>query len=267
MGLEQEHDTGGARTAGVVQRSLVLGYAGLGYLAGSAGLVYLILWLAGLAPGAFGSALGGMREGDWIQDLLLLVLFGVQHSVMARPRFKRFLARLLPAAAERATYVLVSGLVLALMVAWWSPMPQSIWRVEAFPAADILWLLFAAGWMLLFAATFGTNHFELFGLRQAWLYFRGRPWQPLPFVRRGLYRRLRHPIMTGLLIGLWATPNMRLEHLFMSTGLTVYIFIGLWFEERDLIGHFGEDYRRYRREVGAVLPRLRRSGGTDDSRH
>jgi protein-S-isoprenylcysteine O-methyltransferase Ste14 len=243
-----------------MKRSLVLGYALISYLVGCAGLAYLILWMAGMLPGAFGAPWETHREMDWITDLLLLTLFGLQHSVMARPGFKRVLRRLLPGAAERATYVLASGLVLLLLVAFWSPMPQSIWLIQAPTASTLLWLLFVSGWVLLFSATFGTNHWELFGLRQAWLYFRRRPWESLPFVRTGLYRYVRHPIMTGLLLGIWATPDMRLEHLLMSTGLTVYIFIGVFFEERDLIGFFGQDYLQYRREVGAVLPRLRRAG-------
>ena len=247
-----------------MKRSLVFAYAVISYLIGCAGLAYLILWMAGLLPGAFGGPWVGHREMDWITDLLLLALFGLQHSIMARPGFKRLLLHLLPNAAERATYVLASGLVTLALVAFWSPMPQSIWLVEATPAATLLWVLFVAGWALLFTATFGTNHFELFGLRQAWLYLRGRPWEPLPFVRAGLYRYVRHPIMTGLLIGIWSTPDMRLEHLIMSTGLTVYIFIGVFFEERDLVGYFGEGYLQYRREVGGVVPRLRRPGRTAD---
>ena len=235
---------------------LPLAYAVVAYLIGVGGLAYMILWMAGLAPGAFGSPLSASAVGAFVGDVCLLMLWSVQHSVMARARFKDGLTKIIPAAAERSTYVLMSGAVLFVMVAFWSPMPQVIWNAQHGLARVVLWGSFIAGWTFLLVATFGTNHFELFGLRQAYLHYKGVAYSPLPFTRTGIYGWMRHPIQTGVLIGIWSVPTMHLDHLIMSSGLTIYVFVGLCFEERDLIRSFGEQYERYRAEVGGLWPKV-----------
>ena len=236
----------------------VLVYSVVAYLIGSGGLVYMILWLAGLAPGAFGVGLEG--AGAYVWSLFLILLFGIQHSVMARSWFKEWIQHYIPEAAERSTYVLAAGLMTILVVVLWSPMPEMIWQVQNTLMAGLLWTGFIAGWVLLFAATFMINHFDLFGLRQAWLHFKGEKYRPLEFTIRGLYAKIRHPIMTGLLIGLWCTPVMTKAHLLFAAGMTVYIMVGLYHEEKDLVKHFGERYHQYAREVGALFPKLKKRG-------
>ena len=234
---------------------LVFLYSLISYAIGVGSSAYLVGWMAGILPGAYGGPLGDTGGAGLAWNFGLLALFGIQHSLMARPGFKRWLTNTVPAAAERSTYVLMTGVVIFLMVGFWTPQPSPAWQVNGAPAV-VLWILFAGGWLFMFAATFATNHFELFGLRQAWLHFRGRPYTELPFTRQGIYGTLRHPIQTGILIGIWCLPTMRTENLIMSMGITIYVFIGLWFEEKDLIANFGEDYQRYKAEVGGLVPKF-----------
>lgn len=195
----------------------------------------------------------------WLAALIntgLLGLFAVQHSVMARPAFKRWWTRIIPAPAERSTYVLFSSLALILMFWFWSPMGVVIWDVQA-PAAQIaLYTLFVAGWGLVLHATFLINHFDLFGLRQVWLNLRGRPYTPLPFKTPLFYRVVRHPLYVGWLIAFWATPTMTAAHLLFAILTTAYILIAIRLEERNLIEAHPE-YEQYRREVPMLVPSLR----------
>jgi protein-S-isoprenylcysteine O-methyltransferase Ste14 len=191
-------------------------------------------------------------------DLLLLGLFAVPHSVMARPGFKRRWTRIVPAHLERSTYVLFSSLLLALLFWQWRPLPEVVWDF-AQPAAAALWVLYSAGWLVALIATFLIDHFDLFGLRQVYLYARGRPYLPPVFRTPALYRIVRHPIMLGFLIAFWATPTMTWGHLLFSVMTTAYIFIGVFLEERDLSRAFG-GYEEYRRQVGMVVPRWRAIG-------
>ena len=190
-------------------------------------------------------------------NLGLLLLFGMQHSIMARPVFKRWLNRWIIPAAERSTYILAAGIALGLLVWFWQPLEGYAWSVTQPIVQVILWVLFGCSWMYLVAATYVTNHYDLFGLRQAWLYMRGLPYTPVPFVRTWMYRYSRHPMMAGILFGVWLTPVMTFTHLMLAIGLSVYIVIGMAFEERELLTQFGEKYIQYRQQVGALLPRLR----------
>ncbi|WP_370590898.1 isoprenylcysteine carboxylmethyltransferase family protein [Thiohalobacter sp. COW1] len=156
--------------------------------------------------------------------------------------------------ASCSTYVLAAALTLGLVIWLWQPLDRMIWTVADPLARAAMWGLFAFGWLYLVAATYVTDHYDLFGLRQAWLHLRGRQYRPVPFVRKWMYRYSRHPMMLGILIGIWATPEMSAGHLALALGLTGYIALGVMLEERELAGHFGEPYRRYRREVGALLP-------------
>ncbi|MBA1146310.1 isoprenylcysteine carboxylmethyltransferase family protein [Ectothiorhodospiraceae bacterium WFHF3C12] len=244
-------------TTGYRPRAAIFAYSIVAYALGMTALVWLVASAAGLCPFGTGPLETTTTAGALAVNATLVVLFGVQHSVMARQRFKDWWTRSVPPAAERSTYVLTAGLALGLLLWLWQPMPSTIWSVSGPLARGFIWALFASGWLYLVAATFATNHFDLFGLRQAWLHLRERPYTPVPFVRHWMYRYSRHPMMAGILVGLWATPEMRADHLVLATGFTAYVAIGVAFEERELAGHFGNEYRRYCREVGALLPRLR----------
>jgi protein-S-isoprenylcysteine O-methyltransferase Ste14 len=204
-------------------------------------------------PGALGEAL--------LVDVVLLGLFAIQHSVMARPAFKRWWTRLVPWPVERSTYVLLASLLLALLFWQWRPLPGVIWSAQGAAAQALLLGLFALGWLVVLLSTFMINHFDLFGLRQVYLHLRGRDYTHLPFVTRALYRFIRHPIMLGFLIAFWAAPHMTLGHLLFSIATTGYIFIGVVLEERDLAAFHGRDFARYREEVPAFVPFLRRRRG------
>lgn len=187
-------------------------------------------------------------------DLLLLGLFAVQHSGMARKGFKRRLSAWLPQAAERSTYVLLSSLALILLYLFWQPLPAVIWSAETFSGQALLYALCALGWMIVFTGTFMINHFDLFGLRQVWLNLRRRD-DPEPQFKIVLfYRLVRHPLMLGFLIAFWATPHMTIGHLLFACATTAYILLALQLEERDLISAFGGAYRNYQRRVPMLLP-------------
>jgi len=187
-------------------------------------------------------------------DLLLLSLFAVQHTIMARPWFKRRWARIVPAPAERATYVLAASLVLALLFWLWRPIGGTVWNLPG-PGAAVLWAGYAAGWLVAVRSTFLISHSDLFGLRQAWLHARRAGYSPPPFTERGLYRRIRHPLMAGFLIIFWSTPTMTAGHLLFAATATGYILAGIAFEEHDLRQGLGEAYAAYRARVPALIPR------------
>jgi methanethiol S-methyltransferase len=191
-------------------------------------------------------------------DLALIALFGLQHSVMARPAFKTRWTRILPSPIERSTYVLAASLVLILMFLLWRPIPATVWSVGNGTGAAILWALFALGWLVVLVSTFLISHFELFGLAQVWGHARGRT-PAAPVFRQPLfYRHVRHPLYSGFLLAFWATPHMTAGHALLAAGITVYILIAIRYEERDLVGLFGTDYEAYRGRVGMLTPRLRR---------
>jgi len=189
-------------------------------------------------------------------NLGLLALFAVQHSVMARPRFKRWLAGLLPEAAERSTYVLCSSLALILLFVFWAPMGGQIWHVENPIGRALLQTAFAFGWGLVLVTTFLINHFDLFGLRQVWKYFRNVPYRPLPFVTPGPYKLVRHPLYVGWFIGFWAAPTMTVAHFVFAVMTAAYILVAIRLEERDLVDFHGRDYADYRSRTPMLIPRV-----------
>jgi protein-S-isoprenylcysteine O-methyltransferase Ste14 len=197
-------------------------------------------------------------------DLALIVLFGLQHSLMARPAFKRWITRTVPPPIERSTFVLATSLVLVLMFWLWRPLPVTVWRAHG-DIAIVLLAASAIGWGVVLLSTFLINHFDLFGLRQAWLHFTQRPLTPLPFRTTLLYRRVRHPIMLGFLVAFWFTPHMTAGHLLFAAGMTAYILVGVRYEERDLVQALGPRYAAYRRETPAFVPGL--PGAREDLPH
>lgn len=184
----------------------------------------------------------------------LLLLFALQHSIMARPAFKNRWTKIIPEQAERSTYVLLSSLCLILLVWLWQPMGGFIWRVEEPLANTILTVLFITGWLIVLVSTFMINHFDLFGLRQVWFYFLGKKYEPLRFRIPFFYKYVRHPLYLGWLIAFWATPVMSAAHLLFAVLTTGYILTAIKFEEKDLITHFGEKYLNYRRIVPKIIP-------------
>lgn len=189
-------------------------------------------------------------------NLGLFLLFGLQHSVMARQRFKRWWTRWVPAPVERATYVLAASLCLALLLWQWRPMPSPVlWSVETPAGRLALQALGWAGWILLGLSSWLLDHFALFGLRQPWVARQGRPMPDAPFRTPLLYRHVRHPIYLGFLVAFWATPDMTAGHALFAAASTAYILVGVAFEERDLLREFGPRYRDYQSRVGMLLPR------------
>jgi protein-S-isoprenylcysteine O-methyltransferase Ste14 len=243
-----------------MSRFLGLIYGVVVYFFFLATFLYAIGFAGGL-PGlkTIDSGPVGDRTMTVLIDLALLGLFAVQHSVMARQGFKRWWTKIVPPAMERSTFVLLASLVLAALIAHWRPMPDIVWSVENPIGQAVLYGLFGLGWAILFAATFLINHFELFGLQQVFENLRGRRITPIKFKTPGLYKVSRHPIYLGLVLGFWATPQMSEGHLLFAIGTTAYIFIGIFFEERDLIANFGDDYRRYRQRVPMLFPLFKRS--------
>jgi methanethiol S-methyltransferase len=190
-------------------------------------------------------------------DLGLLALFAVQHSVMARPAFKRWWTRIIPGSAERATYVLFSSLALILLFWLWQPMGGEVWNATSRASVNFLHGLYAFGWLLLLYVTFLINHFDLFGLRQVWLQLVGRDYSPVPFVTPWLYRQVRHPLYVGWFTIVWATPTMTVAHLVFAGMCTLYILFAIQLEEHDLVVAHPE-YAEYRRRVPMLIPLLRR---------
>jgi protein-S-isoprenylcysteine O-methyltransferase Ste14 len=188
-------------------------------------------------------------------NLLLLAVFALQHSIMARRSFKRWWTGIVSPAVERSTFVLAATAALALLLWQWRPIPEPvIWRIESPALVLATWVVFWLGWGVLLLATFLINHFELFGLRQVFSRLTGREIPEAQFRTPMLYRYVRHPIYLGFLMGFWAAPVMSAGHLLFAIGATGYILVGIWFEERDLVAQFGEQYRRYREQVGMLLP-------------
>jgi protein-S-isoprenylcysteine O-methyltransferase Ste14 len=187
-------------------------------------------------------------------DAVLLGLFAIQHSGMARQGFKRTWTKIVQQPVERSTYVLVASATLLAVVVFWQPMPQTIWSVESQPWVLLLQVLFWMGWLLLLASTFMINHFDLFGLQQVWRYSHNLAYEPPKFVTPGPYRLVRHPLYLGFLVAFWSAPHMTLGHLFFSVMCTGYILLAIQFEERDMVAFHGESYRVYRSGVSMLVP-------------
>ncbi len=249
-------------------RTLRMGFALIAYLLFFAAFLYLFAFtgnlfdevarltgaqdLANLPSIDYGPA--ASPAGAILVNIGLIALFGIQHSVMARSGFKSWLTQFWPAAIERSLYVLATVVVLVLLFTYWRPITPLVWSAEAPWLRTLLWALFFAGWAMVFVTTWLLNHFELFGLHQAWSDFRRTP-VPEPRFRTPLfYRFIRHPLYLGFLLAFWAIPDMSQGHLLFAGGFTIYILIAIRYEERDLVAHLGQQYADYRKRVGMLIP-------------
>jgi methanethiol S-methyltransferase len=225
--------------------------------------VLLYVYMAGfmvnlIVPKSIDSLPAGSVPLAATVDVALLLLFGLQHSIMARAGFKRIWTKVVPPAIERSTYVLLSNLALVLLIWQWRSIPLVVWDVPSGAGKYLLLALFAAGWLLVPIASLMISHSDLFGLRQVWLYFRGKEYTSLPFHTPMLYSYVRHPLYVGWFMVFWVTPMMSVGHLLFAGTLTAYILLASKIEERDLTNHFGRLYEDYRRRVPAFLPRIGR---------
>ena len=248
-----------------MQRILVLVYGSLAYGVGMASLVYLAAWLGNFVPRSIDSAPVTSFVPALLANITLFALFGLQHSVMARPKFKEWWTQFVPKPIERSTYVLFSGVAMFLVMAFWQPVGISIWSFENPVGRALLYGLYGCGWAILVGSTFLINHFDLFGLRQVWLYFRGREYTQLNFGTPGCYRIVRHPLYVGWITLAWATPTMSLAHFGFALATTVYILIAIPFEERDLVAFHGESYADYRRRTPMLIPGIGLLRGSQQS--
>jgi protein-S-isoprenylcysteine O-methyltransferase Ste14 len=245
----------------MMNRFLTLAYGAVAYLVFLVSFLYAIAFIGNIAvPRSIDNGISASLGEAIVVNLALLGAFGVQHSVMARPAFKRWWTRLVPNTIERSTYVLLSSLLLILLFWQWRTMPEIIWDVT-WPAGRIgVWVLFWTGWVMALTATVLINHFDLFGLRQVYLAWREKPYTEIGFRTPLLYRVVRHPLQLGFLFAFWATPTMTAGHLLFAAATTAYILVALKFEEHDLIAALGEQYREYRRRVPMLIPGLPRRG-------
>ena len=248
----------------MLRRVLILAYGTASYVLGLVTLLYAAGFIGGFATP---TRLDGPRQvslgAALAVDLGLIAVFVLQHSGMARPEFKRWWVRFVPEAAERSTYVLLSSLALTLLFWSWQPVGGVVWSTGDTAGRAVLYAGFSAGWLVVLASTFQINHFDLFGLRQVWLNFRGRPYTRLRFTTPALYRVVRHPLYVGWLLTFWATPRMTSAHLVFAATLTAYILAAIRWEERDLVDAH-PDYADYRRRVPMLIPmRLRPATGAD----
>jgi methanethiol S-methyltransferase len=248
-----------------VKRALVFVYGVACYAIFFATFLYAIGFIGNFGvPKAMDSPRDVSFSTALLTNLALLGLFAVQHSVMARPAFKRWWTRFVPEPAERSTYVLFSSLALIALFAFWQPMGVKLWEATSPVGVGIAYTLFALGWALLLYCTFLIDHFDLFGLRQVWLFARGKPYTQVRFRTPWLYRQVRHPLYVGWLMIFWATPSMSVAHLVFAIMTTAYILVAIQLEERDLIVAHPE-YTEYKRRVPMLVPFTKQSPAADSS--
>lgn len=239
----------------IMKRYLIIGYGAVSYAVFLAAFLYAVGFVGGiLVPRTVDHGITASIGAAVVVNVLLLGTFAAQHSVMARPAFKRWWTRFVPPSIERSTYVWVASAVLLLLYWQWRTMPAVIWDVHRPTVRLLIWALFWLGWAIVLSATFMINHFELFGLRQVYLAWRGKSYTELSFRANLFYRLVRHPLMLGFIIAFWAAPTMTAGHLLFAVATTGYILIALHLEEHDLVAALGDQYRDYRRDVPKLIP-------------
>ena len=246
----------------------ILVYGLTAYALFHAAFLYLIGFVSNfLVPkGINGGEVGSVTTVTAIAiNLALIAGFGIQHAIMARQPFKAWLSRIIPAAAERSTFMIATCTMLGLIYWFWQPLPSVLWSVDHPALCTGLWIVSALGWGVALVSTFLIDHFELFGLRQSFAGFLGRTHQSPTFKKRGFYKVVRHPLMTGFMIAFWATPHMTLGHMVFALGMSGYILIGVTLEERDLMTAHPRDYAEYRHATPMLLPRPKRARPTPHS--
>jgi len=243
-----------------MSRSLTLIFAIVAYAIFFATFLYLICFVGNVPLVSKTVDVGPQAPvaAAVIIDIALIALFGVQHSVMARQGFKRWWTKVVPWPAERSVYVLMASAVLIVLMALWRPIDAIVWSVSALWVANLIWAIFGLGWATVLLSTFLINHFELFGLQQAWFNMLGREAEPHKFHQPLLYKWVRHPLYLGFFLAFWAAPRMTAGHLLLAVGVSIYMLIAIRYEERDLVAYFGKDYEDYRERVGMLTPRFRR---------
>ena len=238
-------------------RTLVMLYGVVSYLLFFGVFLYLIGFVGDIfVPKTLSSTAGMEVPLALLINLGLIVLWGIQHTVMARDWFKDAIKHMIPHHTERSTYVLASSLVLALLMYAWQPIDGIIWQVENPLSIKILWAVFGFGWVLVLISTFLTDHFDLFGLRQTWLHFIKKTYTSVGFTESLFYQWIRHPMMLGLLLAFWAIPVMTVGHLVFSLGMTVYVLLGIYFEEKGLATSLGTDYIEYQKRTARIIPKI-----------
>jgi methanethiol S-methyltransferase len=241
-----------------MSRVAYLLYGLLAYLLFFAAFLYAIGFVGNLVvPKGIDDGVVAPRSTSIAVNVMLLLLFAVQHNVMARPWFKDWWTEYVPRPIERSTYVAAASLILLLLYWQWRPMPEVVWHVENSIGRGVLMALYFAGWIIVFASSFVIDHFELFGLKQAWNHFHRREPEVAPFSERLIYRWVRHPLMLGFIIAFWSAPTMSQGRLLFAVVTTLWILIAIRIEERDLIGYLGEPYQRYRQRTPMLIPWFR----------
>lgn len=236
-------------------RLFFLSYGLVGYMAAVGALVYLIFFIAGIyVPKTINSPALMELGPAGLVNIVLIVIWGLQHTIMARPGFKAAWTKFIPEPVERATYCIGTALVTYILVYFWQPMPNVIWDVSGTMLGTVLLLLYFTGWAVVLASSFMINHFHLFGLQQALSGARDGTAGEHKFVMPLLYKVVRHPIQLGVLISLWSAPTLTEGRLLLAVVFTIYIFVGLRYEERDLVDYFGDEYRGYKTKVPKVIP-------------
>lgn len=241
----------------MIHRTIAFTYGAFSYAMFLIAFLYAIGFVGNvIVPKSIDSGSESSLSHALLVNIVLLGLFAIPHSIMAREWFKRHWTKVVPEPVERSTFVLLASILLAILFAYWEPIRTVVWNVDG-AAGVVLYGLFWGGWSLVLLSTFTIDHFDLFGLRQVYLYVRGATYTPIPFKVPTLYKVVRHPLMLGFIVAFWATPKMTLGHLLFSTATTAYIFIGIVLEERDLVRIHGEAFEQYRKRTPMIVPFLK----------
>ena len=242
-----------------MKRILFFGYGLFAYATFLAAFLYLIGFMGNLlVPKSIDSGVENSLEGSLAINFILILAFGLQHVVMARPAFKEWWTQFIPKPIERSTYVLLTNVIFFILFWQWRPITTVVWDASGGGMEPVLWVLFASAWGLILVSSFLINHFDLFGLRQVYLYFKDEPYTHLKFNTMGIYKYVRHPLMVGWILAFWFTPVMTVGHLFFATTMTIYILATIPLEEKDHVHFLGEDYENYMRRTSRYIPNFRK---------